>query len=141
MRVGHLNVTRPQYYDRIIQTISISAANAGVAPHGGTVRATYTTPTGVRTHMDILSLAIARRSNATSEGLVENKFVFTPSGGSALAILRTVLDINAGVHADAHVGQAGIMVSGDKLELTDFDPSTGGSVSYSGATKLCEFQV
>jgi len=140
-RVGFPGGPRLEWYDRNPITRSLQYS-ATVAPHSGTLRASYTVPTGKKAFLEALLVYIRRVTAATTAGLISDSVFYTPSGGSGTYLLASELVDNT-VNASKIVshGLSSAVVSGDVLEVWTSDGSTGGTVGHVLTVKITEFSA
>lgn len=141
MRVGHLNVTRPEWYDRT-PSVSLLSFNMSLAPHANTQRLSYTVPSGRKAYLEFLYLSLFRTAAAAPAGVVFLTFDYTPNGG--LLTNLAVIDYGGNAVGDRvaeMVGSTFTMLVGDQLALFTSDSGTGGSVIYRLGVKITEFDA
>ena len=113
-----------------------------IAPHGATVRWTYTVPASRMALVEMVSLIILRDAAPTtaSYGLVYLSYF--PSGGSA-QFATEVIEITAtvGVPQQVLIGQGMLLKAGDALSGNTNDLSTGGTYFYEVTMVATEFDA
>ncbi len=141
MRVGHLEVARPNYYDRLVAVASFTYGSTVLAPAAQTIRATYTVPTGHRAYWESAGGWLSRASAAGALGRARIFHRWTPfllSVGHT--VLMTVLFANnIGDHAEQSQTDYGVLGAADIATIETFDDSTGGSVEYTASGKVTEY--
>lgn len=139
MRVGHLQVTRPEWYDRHANPVTKSAAATG--PVGVTQLWTYTVPSGKKAYCDLVLSTAYRGQIATATGIVQCLVDYAAVSGGGAALLTDIrMDANInGASERQLVGQFGIVVAGDIFTATVVDPCTGGSTTLRCTLKATEY--
>lgn len=131
-----------QWYDR--KPISMSAYwDVTNAPHGTTVRRTYTCPKGKIAMVELLQVEVVRMIAAGTVGLASSFVRVTPTGqaiGDIVLAARIPTNV-VGDRAEASLGTTFTMVEGDRLDLVTNDFSIGGTVREFAAYKLSEFDA
>jgi len=143
MRVGPQPIiARPAWYDRNpIQQVDYYTGQT-VAPHGVTIRCTYTVPAQKKAIVESLQVNLVRRATATTAGVAGAYAMLTPNGGTAEEILDSHIFANTIGDKDGQAQQGALtLLEGDKLDLKTYDGSTGGTVDYFVAFKLTEFDA
>lgn len=134
-------IARPNYYDRQPTGILVYYTNV-VAPHGSTVRGTYTVPVGRVAFLELFFLNGYRNNAAAATGLVQAYVEFTPNGGVASRILQIQFFTNTQYTGDRQQSPTfGQMKAGDNIRFSTFDGSTGGDCGYILAIKGVEFDA
>lgn len=139
MRVGHLQPTRPEWYDRNPTVIGRTTLTVG--PVVLTQAWIYTVPTGKKAYCDHVSGSVLRRSEATATGDVNSYAELRDPG--PVTITRFVdllmLDNVRGATMGTAVPAFGIITAGQILRGIIGDASTGGSTDLRVAAKLTEY--
>jgi len=140
-----LIVAKPEWYDRnaINQTKKYIAVN--VAPHGTTIRWTYTVPNYKKAWLDFIWFSIRRRTAATAlidyGGNVVYLF-YTPKGGTGKVMFNIVLNDNTVDKEWKETISSNIaLFEGDKIELITINEDTGGAMDYDVFAKITEFDA
>jgi hypothetical protein len=142
MRTWQTIIGRPAWYDRNPTHKLLSWGQLNVAPHGETVRWTYTVPAGKKAFVESVFAYLRRSAAATTVGRAAVVIWITPSGGSAAILIDVeILTNNVGDSDRQGVGQSLILLPGDTIEARTVDISTGGTVNYSAAAKITEFDA
>lgn len=139
MRVGHLNVTRPAYYDRAATATGRSYGAGGVAPHGVTTRWTYTVPTGSAAYIEYVQTGILRDGASGAPGFSQALVQFNTGSNNPLIGNSWLQDGTAGARQLQGVGSAGYMQAGQDIQGRTGDTSVGGTCRYQVDAKLVEF--
>ena len=137
MRVGFPGGPRLEWYDRNPQGVEQAYTAAGVAPHGFTVRFTYTVPTGKKFFLENAVGITVRKTAATTPGMAFCG-VSARNYGVVEGQVRTnnVGDLNS-----MNVGRTVIMVAGDQLKGDSQDASEGGTMDYEVYAHGIEFDA
>ena len=141
MNVGHLNVSRPTWYDRVTNTIGSSDSQGATAPHGLTTRVTYTTPSSKRALVESCHVCFARGANPTTDAETRAQWAKTPAVGTTGALLRIQQWQNQSVGRNAQLTQPLSMLAGDAIDYANQDGCTGGTFIYSGGFSGVEFTI
>ncbi len=140
MRAGFFWGTRGNYYDRAPLSSVFGFVAANAAPHGQTVRVSYTVPTGRLAVVELINLMYIRVTTAspvTEYGFLVD--LVNADGGNADWINRTSLNNNLAFEVSETHGTAIFLRAGQQIRLITFDGSTGGTVTYRGGMKITEF--
>lgn len=140
MRVYAPSSSRPSLEDRNPINTALAYSASGVAPHGVTVRATYTVPTGRKARVEDTEVFAFRDSVATTAGQQHAYFGLTPSGGS-LTNFRRIITLGNVVATtfDRANGYSGMLLkAADAITITTSDASTAGSYTYDIGAKYTE---
>jgi len=136
-RVGFPGGPRLEYYDRNPAPGLVSWTADGIAPHGATIRASYTVPTGKKalivggTAMMMRATAATTLGRARAYGATPTSIVFDLFHKS-----NTVDSLQQVVSAVSYVIYAGITTS-----LVTADASTGGTIDYNVYLTYTEFSA
>jgi len=125
------------WYDRNASQAGIYWNSVNVAPHGSTVRATYTVPSGKKAFVCAAELDVRRRTAATTLGTVLAWLTF--AGNMALQILHENNTVDNRQTITCYLG--GILLSGQSLQLSTWDASTGGAMDYMLTALIVEFSA
>lgn len=139
MRVGHLRMVRPDWYDR--NPVNNGRSSAGsVTPHLLTTRWSYTVPSGYLAYLDSLQVCWIRTVAPGAVGLaivVVSQF----DGVTGLNIILETTHMSPGVGArtSSEIGQLGAAIAGVLYTCESVDPSTGGTMYLGAFLKVTEF--
>jgi hypothetical protein len=138
VRLGSAFTGRLAYYDRTTLTsVSLALLNAAVAPHGDTVRITYTTPTNRKAFVEAFIVFWRRVTAAAPVGTVVSE---SDVGLSVVGYIRNTL--NAVDNTDrVALGNCGLLAAGDIAKAHDSDAGTGGTCDYFSSAKIAEFDA
>lgn len=140
MRVGHLNVTRPVYYDRNPITIGGVGGGDSIGPHGITQRWSYICPSGSKAYVENTLAHVVREVAATTPGRAE---VYTQvslnSGGVADMVVARIVVNTQGQSDRMIAGGLGLLVAGDSIAGMTDDTSVNGTCDYVTTVKLTQF--
>lgn len=141
MRVGHLQPTRPEWYDRnpSVSLLSASVAITGADP--STVRAGLTIPTGRKGYIDLVQSTVFRTVAGTPDA-----FVLALVRYNNLLSNRSIQMIYSNVSSygpvgDQWLGQGGIVVAGDAMDIFTLVTFTDGVVEVYCTVKLTLFDA
>lgn len=133
---------RPTWFDRAPTDQTIWYEAGPVAPHGITVRATYTPPAGRNAWVENAFLLVQRQTAAGAASLARANLRYTPSGGAAEILATAQFWTNAvGDGMATPYGGGLLLVSGDTIDLATGDVSTGGACWYTLSAKITEFDA
>lgn len=134
--------SRPAWFDRNPVQVPKNYYSTAIAPHTLTTRWTYTVPTGKKALLEFALVKAIRSVAATTAGTVYAYLSLTPSGLTVVVLGVIELMANSvGDHDASLVGQSIVLGAGDALLAATLDTSTGGTVDYSLAAKLTEFDA
>lgn len=132
-------LARPQYYDRDPVPVAASYL-ATVAPHGSTIRASYSTAYPYAAFIESLIVDIIRVTAAAAVGPVSGHWEFLPfSGGTYRLQWVYFVDNTLQVQRAQEGNSFGYMAFGDTIQFVTVDGSTGGTNFYLGSMKGTEF--
>ncbi len=115
-------------------------AAAGVAPHAGTQRWTYTVPASRKAIVEVLHTEVYRDGAPTTAGRCSVFIHYTPSGGSLTRILEwTQLLTAVGNEKSSDLAPNMLMLAGDVLTASSYDLSTGGTLLIVASAVISEF--
>jgi hypothetical protein len=137
VRIGHLQQTRPHYYDRNPAIQHVIYAATGVAPHGGTSRATYTVPSGKKAIVEAAHVAVTRQTAAAPVGLISFRLTIAGANLGSLYYMRNAV----GDYEQLTDLTGGLFPAGTAFDLDTTDASTGGTCAYHGGVKIMEFDA
>lgn len=113
-----------------------------IAPHGLTVRATYTVPANKITRIDLIDIMALRKTVAGTVGIIEVMCTLDIGGGGAIHCLRQMmLDNNVGASIQDSISPKIIMEAGDTIALRSSDLSATGTADYRMAYVLSELDA
>lgn len=116
----------------------VYAAN-GVAPHAGTTRWTYTTPTSRATRVEALHLGMMR-ATAPGAAALTNALIWSATGTARYIELQEITAAVGAMTRDL-LGECGWLAAGDVIFATTQDFSTGGTYNYTASGHLREIVV
>lgn len=139
MRVNNASSGRPQYYDRNPLTVSVLGYfNAGLAPAGSTLRASYTVPSNRKANISAVSLSMIRQTVATTPLLAGAGIQRTTDVGDFSANLYNNV---VGATDEARSGINLFGFAGNVYNLNTFDNSTGGTIQFDLQAWIYEFDA
>lgn len=110
------------------------------APHSLTERASYTVPAHSWGLIQSIFLHAYRDAAASSVGTAILSVKITPSGGSEVPIIYTILrNNNVGEFTQVELAEGILLKGGDTIKIYTQDSSTGGNVSYLATIYIVEF--
>jgi len=128
---------RPEWYDRNPSQAGIYYSQTNIAPHGNTVRATYTAPSGKKAFVAAGQLDVRRRTAATTLGMVLASLTFAGTIGFQALHENNTVDSRRSI--ETSVG--GVLFAGQALQLQTQDGSTGGAMDYILTALIVEFDA
>lgn len=133
----------PQYYDRNPSNMTNWYDLTNLAPHAVTVRISYTVPSNRKAFIDQISLFIKRETAAGVVDQAGGDANYITAGGLANNGLSfdLITSNNVADHDRQINTQFGAMLSGDQLNIDDYDFSTGGTTEAAGGFKVFEFDA
>lgn len=139
MRTGHLNVSRPPWYDRGPSVVGKTAIVNGPVATGQVW--VYTVPTLRKAYLDFAGSYLARSSEATTAGVIGASIHLEDN--TALEIAR-ILDVGLqdnvpGADNRVVLPAWGVLTAGMFLRAFAGDTSTGGLSSTTVTAKLTEY--
>jgi hypothetical protein len=118
-------------YDRNPVARANSYSTAGVGPHSGAVRWSYTVPSGKKTRVANLVVKLIRDGASGTPGMAAAFINYTPNGGAAVSVLIGYQNSGAVNALDGQaVGSSMVLLPGDAISGQTSDASTGGSFTY-----------
>lgn len=144
--VGHLQQTRPAYYDRGAANTLLAYTATAVAPHAATVRATYTVPTGKRAYIDSARVEIINQTPAAGGGIAFLTVNLNSATEGTNVMCGHIQDRVGGTWATGFwvsqvVGAIGLIVAGDTVRIISSDGAATGNANYRAFSKIAEFDV
>jgi len=131
MRLQHVLVTRPDWFDRNPTAQSGGYVASSVAPHALTQRWTYTVATGKKAILQTAICIVQRDSVASVLGAQSSYMRYIPSGGSAVRPLYAYNTSNTLSAAQSNnIGATMALLAGDQIDGSTLDDSTGGTGFY-----------
>lgn len=142
MRAGYVAANSENYLLRHPVGKHINYNGSGVAPHVGTIRATYTVPTG-KSALWVLSSINVLQITAPSSASRVYAYTRLTLNGVVLTVDHSLLVLSAGLPFNAHdsVNPQVFMAAGDKAEIVTQDNSTGGTWDYLIGDTFIEFDA
>jgi len=128
---------RKEWYDRNPIIRSMDFTSVGVAPHGDTIRASWTVATGKKAFIVSVHAGVTRQTAATTAGIF--RAYVKVVGVRALDALESGNTVGDGGFGG--VGYSGFAMAGDVIELHTADSSTGGTCAYSVGGSVVEFDA
>lgn len=130
---------RPEWFDRNPLPTAIGFHASGVAPHGNTVRATYTCPASRKAWISSIFFNVVRLTAAAPAGEVILQ-AEAPTAGVSAAII--VLGSNGvGDRASDGFGQSITLRAADIVRIITQDTSTGGTCRYDEDVAILEYDA
>lgn len=126
------------WHDRNLSVTQIQYVANGVGPHGLTLRATYTCPSGRKASLVAASVIVLRVTAAAPVGIVD---AFVLPGGTARLPHAHFLDNNVGAYYQNTIGFLGILSAGEIVRIYTADGSTGGTLDYRIDCLINEFDA
>lgn len=142
MRVASLGVARPAYYDRNATSQTIQYV-ADIAPHGTTLRATYTTPAGKKAYIEAAAVYMRCSSAPTAAGRNFAIVRVTDASANLIEICRIDKNANTVVGNSYAVTSTSMptVYAGETITIYTNDASTGGTVDYVIGAKVTQFDA
>ena len=137
MKIGFPGGPRLEWYDRNPIDVSLSWTGDDVAPHGPTVQATYTTPTGKKAFVGAACLVICRETAATTPSDVIMWVSWT--SGSVPYLYHLDNTVDSITSKEVYLG--GVLLSGDSITIRSLDVSVGGTLDYDATIVIMEFDA
>ena len=142
MRLAHLQSSRPPWYDRNSVTYAFSGTALNAAPHGTTIRATYTVPANRKAMMEFTTNYIQRITAAAPNGTIAAFVTMLPATGGGIYAMQNFLVSNTALQiVTENSEQQAVMVTGDYFDISDYDDSTGGTATIATSVKITEFDA
>jgi len=130
--------SRQQPIDRAPLTNQEVYNAATVAPHGPTVRWTYTVPTGRKALLQSAYVKLMRQVAAAPVGYAQAYIVYQTTG----IIISASINTNViGDGSQLAIGQSITMLAGEEIHAGSDDASTGGSFRYLISANLLEYDA
>lgn len=140
MDINNAASSRADFYDRGADGVHIGYEGNAIAPHGSTVRATYTVPANSKVIINAAQLYLMRATAPAGAGIYNAWLQYTPSGGSAVPIVKAYhKSPTQYTNINVLLSSGFVMYPGDKLELVTADISAGGTISYILHVMMSEF--
>lgn len=141
MNIGHVQQSRPAYYDRNAVVV-VNAYAATVGPHVTTTRWAYTVPTGKKAFWNSAQVSATRVTVAAPVGEVDIRIRVTPPGGAGGQILGVTFWKNAiGDEMHAELATAEVMIASNVIEGITVDSGTGGTNTIRNTSQFTEFDA
>lgn len=140
MRVGHLNVTRPDYYDRQAAMVFRQSWQQGIGAHGVTVRWSYIPPTGKQAFVGTLAVGVWPDAVAAI-GAIERFAIITINGLTAAETLLAArcYDANSYQFDHTEIGTNLVITSGTIMFGLDYQGAAGVTAGYLESMTVSEF--
>ena len=131
---------RADFYDRNAEGMQLGWSAAATAPHGLTVRDTYTVPASRKAIINSLELLIVRDLVGGINGYTQAWFSYTPFGGVA-AFIAQLGDYNQVIGSKSLLATSPtfVMYPGDILTVNSADSCGGGTNMYALYGLITEF--
>ena len=141
MRVSSFAVARPAYYDRNA-TSSFVSYSGDVAPHGDTLRATFTTAAGKKAYIETGVVYIRQSSGASviNRSLAVLRIVSGTDTNDVARIDSLSSATTSTSRTDKLAGQPTIY-AGETLTIRTLDLSTGGTLDFNIGAKITSFDA
>ncbi len=131
---------RAEFYDRSATTEILRYGETAVAPHGLTLRGSYTVPADRKAILNGFSIFVVRRQAGVALGRTTGYFKFVPSGGGSGTVFSvTMFDAAVGANSHEALAPGFVMYPADELELYTADGSGAGSCDYDLVAMMTEF--
>ena len=137
MRVGFPGGPRLEWYDRNPISRALEVDSLGTAPHGVTVRDTYTVPEGKKAWAMTLVTSVRRATAAGTEGAVVSR---VRVAGVSVLVTKTWSNV-ANEGAEKEIVQVSYVKAGDTVTWETSDGSTDGTVDFEYARRVTEFDA
>lgn len=128
--------------DRVATPAHIFFGLDTFAPHGSTVRASYTVPTGFKAKINGCYVFIEIESPAAVPARRNVTVVIQSPGIGGLSVMSRTFgqDQNAdGAVKEGELGFAYTLLTGEQIQLVTQDNSTGGFVSYFASAEVTQY--
>jgi hypothetical protein len=141
MRGGHLQPSRPFYFDRA--PIGRAFAYGSIdAPAAATERFTYTTPSDKLAFIETIALEMLRITAAAPVGQSTIRVAIdTLTDAEVNLVVLDMLNNAVDANRQAEMGGAFVLEAAEIVRALTADTSTGGTILYRAALKLTEFGV
>lgn len=141
MRTGHLNVSRPPWHDRNPSLSVVSCAQTITGAQVTTSQGSITVPSLRKGYIDAAQIDVFRTANATPNGRVIAFVVYNNGTGNA-SLLRIHSSVTFyGPMGDQWIGQGGILVPGDVVQIFTFTDFVDGTLAINGTIKVTLFDA
>jgi len=142
MRVSSYAVARPAAADRNGLTTTQSYGPQVVAPHGGTVRWSFTVAAGKKVSVLYTQVFVQRTTAATVDGVNRPSIAVTPSGGSLATLVSLPKVTNTVDNSQNFAIPTSLSLNaGDYVEASSFDLATGGTLTLFLAMNLLTYDA
>lgn len=141
MRVGHLNVTRPMWWDRGPTVVGKMATSNG--PIVLTVIWTYTVPTGKKAYCDMLEAVVYRGNAPGAVGEATSLIDMYDATSTFVARLLNTRVYSATPldRSQDFIAAYGVLTEGFSVLGQYSDASTGGTTTMRSGGKFTEFNA
>jgi hypothetical protein len=141
MRIVNVAAPKGQPFDRNPTTTCAVDNNAARTPNVLTQRWLYTCPANRRANIDMVSCAMNRQTAGAPVGNWQSYVSISAPATSAYPIYHFSSDNTLNVPKQAVATQCGVLVATGFVESDQVDTSTGGTVAYTSAVKITEFDA
>ena len=141
MQLGQAQVVRNNWNDRSL-TILNHCFYITTAPHGVTVRGTYTVPANRTAKIILTPQSVRRVTEGTGIIAAYIRYKYTPDGGTLLYFATTTNhDPTIYSLTQNNINSEFIMTSGDNIEWETGDNGTDGLCAYNGGFIVNEYDT
>lgn len=139
MRIGHLQPTRPDWYDRTPTAVPQVYEQTTGAPSVGRTNWTYTVPSGRKAWLAAVYVSYSCVGAPTFGNIARSEIVVNV-GSSDVILARAMVYTSVPGERDCVVNQSGwMMPSGTTLKGGDVSLATGGSWEICQSAIITEF--
>jgi hypothetical protein len=139
VRVGHLNVTRKEFYDRQPNLVTLQSFTQNVGAHPTTVQWSYTVPSGSLAFCGFLTVKTWVRVPAGA-GIESFAYISLNNFIASASILRASVFDTANYVQDEHTVSPGIAwVPGSFFIAGDYQGAVGPTSDYLESAQFSEF--
>jgi len=135
LKVGHSGRLSSSYENKVLTVRSLAFTQDNVTPHGPTIRAEYTVPTGKKARVGATGGSCLRYTAATTVGLVTLIIRVDVAEPSTVQHLNNTV----GHREWASVNSDVVVPAGSSMSIWTRDQSTGGGMSYKSGISILEF--
>lgn len=132
------NIARKMWYDRNPSITQMSYNEEAVAPHVDTQRASVTIGANKKAMVHGGFGAVYR---VTAAAPALRAFAYFTTDNTLTLLITKVMTNTVGDKDNQTVGDAGMLSAGQIIRLRTGDTSTGGTVDYSVAARITEFDA
>lgn len=142
MQVGHIQASRPAYYDRNPANTQLDYTGTGVAPHASTQRWTNTIASGKKGFVESAYALTYKATTGGVNGLSQATVYYTPNGGAqGLLIGAQIFGTAAGAQNIVNGTSLGVLQAGDVLAGFTNDAATGGTMNFFLTAKVMVYDA